>query len=47
MSSVTARIDKIKQPRGGYIKPSEFTVTSLNDGNTLFNKKMYMPLLLV
>lgn len=32
MYSVTARIKSIKQPRGGYIKPSEFEVIDLDDG---------------
>lgn len=35
MASVTGRISKIKQPRGGYIKPSEFEVIVLDDGITL------------
>lgn len=35
MSSVTKRIDEIKQPRGGYIKPSQFDVYNLDDGLTL------------
>ena len=35
MSSVTARIKQIKQPRGGYIKPSQFTVREIQDGNIL------------
>lgn len=35
MVSVTHRISKIKQPRGGYIKPKEFVVTDLLDTNTL------------
>ena len=35
MSSVTSRISEIKQPRGGYIKPSQFEVHSLDDGLTL------------
>lgn len=35
MSSVTARINKIKQPRGGYIKPSQFLVKELNDNNQM------------
>ena len=35
MSSVTARIKEIKQPRGGYIKPSSMVVTDLNDGKFL------------
>ena len=32
MYSVTQRIKAIKQPRGGYIKPKEFTETTLDDG---------------
>lgn len=32
MSSVTQRIKAIKQPRGGYLKPKEFTKTALDDG---------------
>lgn len=35
MSSVTQRIAQVKQPRGGYIKPSEFTVEQLDDGISL------------
>ena len=35
MSSVTKRIADVKQPRGGYIKPSKFTVTQLDDGQKL------------
>ena len=35
MSSVTGRIAEIKQPYGGYLKPSEFRVTDLDDGITL------------
>lgn len=31
MSSVTGRIGEIKQPRGGYIKPSQFEVYNRND----------------
>lgn len=31
MSSVTGRIKKIKQPIGGYIKPSQFIVKEIND----------------
>ncbi len=30
--SVMARINKTKQPRGGYIKPKDFNVFELNDG---------------
>lgn len=35
MSSVTGRIGEIKQPRGGYIKPSQFKVHNLDDGLAL------------
>ncbi len=35
MSSVTARINEIKQPRGGYIKPSQFVLKQLNDNNRM------------
>ena len=31
MSSVTKRISEIKQPRGGYIKPSQFCVHKMDD----------------
>ena len=35
MASVTERINEIKQPRGGYIKPSEFNAIVIDDGITL------------
>jgi hypothetical protein len=35
MVSVTNRIKEIKQPRGGYIKPKDFTITDLEDTNIL------------
>lgn len=35
MHSVTSRIKMVKQPRGGYIKPSEFNAISLDDGKIL------------
>lgn len=35
MSSVTQRIKAIKQPRGGYVKPSQFTIQKIEDGQTL------------
>lgn len=35
MPSVTARINQIKQPRGGFIKPSDMVVEQQNDGVTL------------
>lgn len=33
--NVTGRINQIKQPKGGYVKPSQFSVSELNDGNIL------------
>jgi hypothetical protein len=33
--NVTGRISQVKQPQGGYIKPSQFIVTELNDNNVL------------
>ena len=35
MSSVTERIKQVKQPRGGYVKPSQLHKTVLDDGKTL------------
>ena len=35
MSSVTDRIKQVKQPRGGYVKPSQLHKTVLDDGKTL------------
>ncbi len=35
MSSVTKRIGEVKQPRGGYINPSQFKITQLEDNKTL------------
>lgn len=35
MSSVTQRISEIKQPRGGYVKPSQFDVHKIDDGHIL------------
>ena len=35
MSSVTARIRQITQPRGGYIRPSQFVLQELDDGKVL------------
>lgn len=34
--SVTRRITQIKQPRGGYVKPKEFTVIDLDDNQQLY-----------
>lgn len=36
MSSVTARIRQIKQPYGGYLRPSEFKKIQLDDGKVLY-----------
>lgn len=36
MSSVTKRISEIKQPRGGYVKPSQLEVKVIDDGKVLF-----------
>lgn len=35
MASVTQRIKQVKQPRGGYINPKQFIVTSLDDHTEL------------
>lgn len=35
MSSVTQRIKEIRQPRGGYINPKDFSVVHIDDGNIL------------
>ena len=35
MSSVTKRISEIKQPRGGYVKPSQFEIHKIDDGHIL------------
>lgn len=35
MSSVTARISVVKQPTGGYIKPTQFEVRKIDDGLAL------------
>lgn len=35
MYSVTERIKNVKQPRGGYLKPSELLTIDLNDGKIL------------
>ena len=46
MASVTARIKEVKQPRGGYIKPSQFEQIVYDDG-IKFEKKIYTHPLLV
>lgn len=37
MASVTQRIKQIKQPRGGYINPKEFSVVDLSDDIDLYS----------
>ncbi len=39
MSSVTKRISEVKQPRGGYIKPSQFDIKILDDREMLFEEE--------
>ncbi len=39
MSSVTQRIAMIKQPRGGYIKPSQFSAVKFEDNLTLYDNE--------
>lgn len=39
MSSVTTRIKSVKQPRGGYIKPSMFESIQFSDGKVLFSNE--------
>lgn len=43
MSSVTARIREVKQPRGGYLKPSAMMCVDMNDGNVLSEKENLSP----
>ncbi len=46
MYSVTARIEHVKQPQGGYIKPSQFKVYAINDEQVL-NEKENIPAILI
>ena len=41
MASVTGRISQITQPRGGYIKPSEFKEMIFNDGKMLGEENIH------
>ena len=41
MSSVTGRISEIKQPRGRYIKPSQFEEITFNDGIELGEENLH------
>ena len=45
MSSVVKRISEIKQPRGGYLKPSLLTSTQLQDNNILNENENVSPML--
>ena len=40
--SVTSRIKSIKQPYGGYIRPSSFVKTEFNDDITLFEENLHV-----
>lgn len=46
MYSVTKRIDMVKQPRGGYINPSQLKVTLFNDGIMLNDNENIHPTLI-
>lgn len=41
MASVVTRINEIKQPRGGYIKPSQFEEIVINDNLTLQEENIH------
>ncbi|MBR1954524.1 MAG: hypothetical protein IKA29_01230 [Clostridia bacterium] len=41
MPSVTKRINEIKQPRGGYLKPSAFTEIIKDDGKSLSEENVH------
>ena len=41
MSSVTERIKEVKQPYGGYIKPSQFEEIVYNDGKVLGEENVH------
>lgn len=41
MASVTARIKEVKQPKGGYIKPSQFRKIIYNDGIDLGEENLH------
>lgn len=43
MPSVTGKIAKVKQPKGGYINLSQFSTTPLNDDIELFEKENISP----
>jgi len=43
MCTVTQRISQVSQPRGGYIKPSQFTVIEKNDGQILNEEENLHP----
>ena len=41
MASVTQRIKQIKQPYGGYLKPSEFMTIQMKDNITLNDENIF------
>lgn len=46
MSSVTQRIKEVKQPWGGYIKPSELCIKQMDDKKKLFENESIHPTLM-
>ena len=46
MVSVTRRVTEVKQPRGGYIKPKEFSVIEISDGIDLYPEENIHPTLI-
>jgi len=46
LTTVTNRIKEVKQPRGGYLKPSELEIIEYDDGNTLNEKENVHPTLI-
>jgi hypothetical protein len=46
MSSVTKRIEQIKQPRGGYLPVKDFSFIELDDGNVLNEETNISPILI-
>ena len=40
MTTVKSRAEEVKQPRGGYLKPSQFEVISIDDGRVLGDENL-------
>lgn len=45
MSTVTSRIKEVKQPRGGYIRPSVLKVETIDDGKVLGEENLHSSIL--